>query len=217
MSHEESSENLKAGGPEGELPRELKAVEAELATLRPRDRLDRERLIFLAGQASVGPPTAARRATAAGWAWPVSLAGMTALAATLLVMLLVRPEPQVVERVRIVRVPVEPHVSESPRPSGHAGTGTGSSASPQRPASHAHPAMRDFASSSTGPRPQPGWSRFGSRAEYLEMFERMLAQGVDPWRHPLPASARGDERADAPLPYREWLKTMLDDHSGAES
>ena len=35
-------------------PQELKSIEATLSALRPRDdRLDRERLVFLAGQASV--------------------------------------------------------------------------------------------------------------------------------------------------------------------
>lgn len=207
MFPEESSENLKPRGPGKELPRELKAVEAELATLRPRARLDRDRLVFLAGQASVRAPAAGRWAKAAGWAWPTAFAGMTATAATLLVMLLVRPEPQVVERVRIVRVPVEAQVEEAPRWS------DGQDAPPtQSPF-----ADRLFASSRTGPSLPPDWSRFGSRAEYLEMFQRMLAQGADPWRRPLPVSGRADEGADTPPPYREWLKTMLDDHSGAES
>lgn len=63
-------------------PAELQAIESQLSLLEPRaDRLDRERLIFLAGQASVELPTAR-------WAWPASLAAMTALAATLLAMLI---------------------------------------------------------------------------------------------------------------------------------
>ena len=65
-----------------ELPSDLKPLEAKLATLRPRqDRLDRERLIFLAGRASA---PAARR-------WPVAFAAMTAVAATLLGLLVARP------------------------------------------------------------------------------------------------------------------------------
>jgi len=63
-------------------PEELRAVESQLASLVPRaDRFDREQLIFLAGQASVERPT--KR-----WAWPASLVAMSALAATLLAMLL---------------------------------------------------------------------------------------------------------------------------------
>ena len=73
-----------------ETPDELRAIEAQLGGLSPReDRLDRERLVFLAGKASVD---AAERSSS-HWAWPTSFAAMTALAATLFVMLLVRPTP----------------------------------------------------------------------------------------------------------------------------
>jgi hypothetical protein len=89
-----------------ELPPDLKALEAKIAALRPRtDRLDRDRLVFLAGQAStrgVAPISYAR------WGWPVSFSAMTALAASLLLMLITRPEPRVVERVVRVPVTVEP-------------------------------------------------------------------------------------------------------------
>lgn len=66
-------------------PADLKSLESQLGTLEPReDRLNRERLIFLAGQASAELPS--KR-----WAWPASFAAMTALAATMLVMLLSQP------------------------------------------------------------------------------------------------------------------------------
>jgi len=99
---------------------ELKAFEAALAALVPRgDRLDRDRLMFLAGQASVGgilSETAAAegtpgvspvrgkahgqdaRATTRRWAWPAAFSAMTAVAATLLVIVVARPEPQVIVR-----------------------------------------------------------------------------------------------------------------------
>lgn len=66
-------------------PADLKSLESQLGSLAPRsDRLDRERLIFLAGQASAELPSTR-------WAWPASLAAMTAVAATLLVMMLNQP------------------------------------------------------------------------------------------------------------------------------
>jgi len=66
-------------------PTELQGIELQFSLLVPReDRLDRERLLFLAGQASVELPRGR-------WAWPVSLTAMTALAATLLVILLTQP------------------------------------------------------------------------------------------------------------------------------
>jgi len=73
---EEHAEDLSVGGPAGpsppdvrraaeeDLPPELKAIEAELASLTPRtDRLDRERLIFLAGQQSVYRDTKGTKGT----------------------------------------------------------------------------------------------------------------------------------------------------------
>jgi hypothetical protein len=92
----------------------LKAFEAALAALVPRgDRLDRDRLMFLAGQASVGG-ILSETATAEGapgvspvpgkihgqearamrrWAWPAAFSAMTAVAATLFVMLLMQAGP----------------------------------------------------------------------------------------------------------------------------
>ena len=91
MSHEENR------------PEDLKALEAALAALVPRsDRLDRDRLMFLAGQATGSQP---RAAVSRPWAWPAAFSAMTALAASLLLMLVTRPGPQIVER--IVEVPVQ--------------------------------------------------------------------------------------------------------------
>ncbi len=72
-------------------PEELRSLEAQLKMYLPReDRLDRERLIFLAGRASSDGVELPKMRLA----WPVSFAAMTALAATLLVMLLTRPVNQ---------------------------------------------------------------------------------------------------------------------------
>lgn len=89
------------------VPSELKAIEAELAALAPRDdRLNRERLLFLAGQASVRDAVVHQNASVRRWIWPASFAAMTTVAAALFVMLLAQPEPGVVER--IVYVPSQP-------------------------------------------------------------------------------------------------------------
>jgi hypothetical protein len=69
-----------------DLPSELGALAAQLKTLVPRaDRLDRERLMFLAGRAAAAPEFDSR----VHWAWPAAFVAMTALAATLLVVLVV--------------------------------------------------------------------------------------------------------------------------------
>lgn len=74
---------------------DLSALEAALASLTPRaDRLDRDRLMFLAGRASAAPPPSPRLRT-----WQAAFAAMSAVAASLLVALVVQPGPQVVERI----------------------------------------------------------------------------------------------------------------------
>jgi hypothetical protein len=207
MSQEEPNRNVKGRDAEEELPPELKAMEAELSALRPRDdRLDRERLVFLAGQASTADRPAMGR-----WAWPAAFAAMTAVAAGLLVALVLRPEPEVVERLRIVRVPAEAR-DEVSSPTEDAD----SPPTPRRGAFEARPAARNWASRRAGSPPRPDWERFGSRAEYLETLDRMLARGVDPWRQPLTVSDRGDRGSDAPVPYRRALEKMLDDRARGE-
>jgi len=87
-----------AGRPAWDLPAELKALEARLAALSPRgDRLDRDRLMFLAGraaaEAALVSPQPMPQHTREHKAWPAAFAAMTAVAATLLVMLVTRPTP----------------------------------------------------------------------------------------------------------------------------
>ena len=73
---------------------DLKAFEARLAALVPRDdRLDRERLAFLTGQASVmNAPSQRNRVLGVSVdsrAWPAAFAAMSAVAATLFVTTIV--------------------------------------------------------------------------------------------------------------------------------
>ena len=71
---------------------ELKSFEAALAAIMPRiDRLDRERLMFLAGQQSVLGSRVTSRTTT--FFWPRAFAFMSAIAATLFIMLVFRPGP----------------------------------------------------------------------------------------------------------------------------
>jgi hypothetical protein len=75
---------------------EMKAVEAALAALAPRaERLDRDQVMYRAGQAAARP----------GWTWPVA-ASLSLVALALLAGYdLSKPTPQAVERVVYVRVP----------------------------------------------------------------------------------------------------------------
>jgi hypothetical protein len=74
----------------------MAGLEAALAALVPMPgRINRDVLLFRAGQASVR----GRR-----WLWPGAAAVLGLVAATLGVLVLVRPAPQPVERVIVVRV-----------------------------------------------------------------------------------------------------------------
>jgi hypothetical protein len=73
---------------------DLIAFEAALASLVPRsDRLDRDRLMFLAGQQSrTGfQPVITRNRSKPTWAWPAAFSAMTAVATVLATLLVIRP------------------------------------------------------------------------------------------------------------------------------
>lgn len=94
----DSSDDERSDRTAVELSGGLKSFEAHLAALAPRsDRLDRERLAFLAGQASMTVASQAKLNLLGKWqrhpAWPVAFAGMSAIAALLFVALMLQPDP----------------------------------------------------------------------------------------------------------------------------
>lgn len=91
----DESDNVERLGPQ--LSDVLERFAADLSRLRPReDRLDRERLAFLAGQASVAAdsvrPIKVLGLPLESRAWPAAFASMSAIAAALLFALLMRPD-----------------------------------------------------------------------------------------------------------------------------
>ncbi len=160
---------------------DLKEIEAALASLVPRgDRLDRDRLMFLAGQASVvrrGPDGAAR---AGRWAWPSAFAAASAVAASLLVALAMRWGPGSDNRVAQVPSPPQPTTAglQPPAPSP---TVTFQAASPRWPP---------------------------ARDAYHQLLARVLDRGLDAWR--TPAGNGGTMTGAAPATYREMLGTLLE-------
>jgi hypothetical protein len=73
---------------------ELTPFEAALSALTPRAAgMDRETLFFQAGQAAALRDLNRRRSLLSRWAWPGAFSAMTAVAATLLVMLTLRTGP----------------------------------------------------------------------------------------------------------------------------
>lgn len=86
---------------------EVEAIESALRDLVPsRSGLDRDRLMFRAGQVS------ARSRSMTRWAWPSIAATLAIVAAGEGALLATRPEPRVVERLVIVREPAPPPAAQ---------------------------------------------------------------------------------------------------------
>ncbi len=190
---------------DGELPAELKAFEARLAALTPRaDRLDRDALLFEAGQASAEVGLRHR------WAWPSAFGAMTTVAAVLLAVVLLRPEPQSVVKYVYVERPAEPEpisdegvqqVAEEPLPE--------PSRSPQMPSRD--PTQRRESMMAAVARDWLGVGSLGSTPRQRQL-EALLAQGADAIRLPSdsPTHDRGIRRATDPQSYRQWRDALLE-------
>jgi hypothetical protein len=210
QSQAKHTEHLTPGG-EADLPPELKAIEAELAALRPRsNRLDRERLIFLAGQqaATEGKIDPVYRHTARHW--PAGFAAMTAVASVLLVMLLIQAQAEPRTEIKYVEVPVKSVAGgqDTDLPSSPPERGP-VDRSPGSPEPTPEPASRPGLLASAG----FGWllladrTRLGQDAPYPRLLDRVLREGIDTWE--LPVSTAGPAGASAPLPYRELRDRLL--------
>ena len=187
--------------------------EALLRRLRPRaSGIDRDRLMFLAGQASAelqfrgehvatewcdSPSrTSTTRSVAPQldrarrrWLWPAATSLATCASIVLAVLLANRPEPRVVREIVYVERPVPP----SPD--------TSVATSRQNDAQHVRDRADDTRPASA-PRRLPAYA--GPADSYLALREIALTQGVDA----LPKSSGGGE-SGAAVTSRELLETML--------
>lgn len=175
--------------PSEHLTPDLRAFEAALAALAPKAAaLDRDRLMYEAGRASLATPHVAPRG---GWAWPAAFSAMSAVAASLLLALVLRP-PTVVERM--VRRAATATVAETQQRDEPAiGEGSlvqaGGALTAQRTDARAHQ-----------PAPEPS---------YLDLRDRVLAMGIDTWQPP----ARVIQTESQPQPtYRELLIELGEIH-----
>ncbi|HVX60672.1 MAG TPA: hypothetical protein VHC19_08720 [Pirellulales bacterium] len=173
-------------------------IEQALCSLAPRAaQLDRDRLMFLAGQAAV--PQASQECELAAdqshqvdavsslgarWGWPVAFSAMTALAASLLLVLLNRPEPQVIERV--VRVPVEVRRSVAE-----------AADAPEQADRFVVDAARTERAEYQPP----------SGDSYLRLRNRALALGIDSWMDAVRSPGFASE--ERPASYRELRDSLL--------
>jgi len=93
----------------------LEPIERALANFSPAaPRIDRDRLMFLAGQASMKGPDAVCARPGAQWFWPASTAALAATSLALAFALFVRPVagPQIVYVERPAAIDTSPHKSE---------------------------------------------------------------------------------------------------------
>jgi hypothetical protein len=163
--------------------------------------LDRDRLMFLAGQASAssGLATPAHR----GWAWPAAFSAMSALAAALLLALVLRSPREV---VKIVQVPVE-------------NIQTGDDIHADRQNAGLAPSTEQVAAESGPSRPEViaemAAGRTAQGRPYVELRDRVLAMGFDGW--PSDTGQRGKlgggegRHPQSPAAYHDLLDSLLHD------
>lgn len=194
---------------------DLTALEAALASLAPRaDGLDRERLMFLTGQASAAPPPSARVRM-----WQAAFAAMTAVAASLLVALVVQPRPQAVER--LVPVATEPNAPRlipadhepAPLPDGSmpvqvAGKNNGIESAPAWPWDSLLRGRSDWR--------QRQLAHAGlSRVVYGRLLDQVPEEGIRATIDPGTSGDRVPTIETSPVSYRDMLDSMLKE-SGAQ-
>jgi hypothetical protein len=194
-----------------ELPPELKAIEAELAALIPRtDELDRERLIFLAGQASAEKATVSPGSHASGMIWPIATAVTTAIAISLAVVLVTRSQPEAVTRVVYRYIPRPEAIEDGSTEQFEADDLSPDALPVNRPDDDDSKlsmalAWIDF----------PDRQRVRFEADNFRRLDRMLDQraglGADEFSEsPIRRSPRTNRRAAAPVTYQGLLDSVLE-------
>jgi hypothetical protein len=180
---------------EADTPRDLTPLESALASLMPATvRVDRDRLMYQAGQASAQAEATTAGVQPRAWLWPTAAAGMSTVAAALFVLLVVRPQPAVVER--IVYVPAE----GAPVAKGEASAAKTDSLQ-QPPPGPRRTIIGDRTLAG-------GWTGLGEtnrRPAYLGLRDQVLAFGVDVWQKP----SSGSASVAQPGSYREALDSLL--------
>lgn len=196
---------------------QLNAFEAALAALRPRgDGLDREQLMFLAGQVSAQPGETHSGGTRLDrWGWPAAFVAMTTVAASLLVTLAVRP-PRVVERIVAVPAAASPaaidrqeqYDRDSPRED--RGMAVESRRAAEQPGdwmTFFWASFEDYPSASLAPT---------DASQYKRLRDLAVSRGLDAWPTPaaLATAGSGDFPRSRPACQRELLDELLETSDG---
>jgi len=172
-----------------DLPDELTAVAEALKALVPGPAgLDRDRTMFLAGQASLAI-RGSRWSAVHHWAWPASTAVMSAAAALLLAAWIRSPQPELVERVVFVPTATrsqQEHAGARPQPAAALPAGPVSSPRGQAPSllAEAVPRWNPDRPSRLVSRPWP------ERASYLALRRQVERLQLDDLLYVAPANSR---------------------------
>jgi hypothetical protein len=187
--------------PEDKKQDDVKSFEAALAGLMPRaDRLDRDRLMFLAGQQSILPSTFGRgtQRVPGGeggkrkWAWPSAFATMSAVATVLLAMVVYKPAPQVVDRA------VKQIASEST---------SNFAAQSYENTDELNPILLSKAENGK-------FNSADSPNSYSVILNQIITKGVDSWKPNISKSYNAKQTISPPLTNRELMDQLLN-QSGA--
>lgn len=177
-------------------------LETLLRTLAPTPpALERERLMYLAGQAAARP---ARFWGDAHWGWPASLTGVSALAAAALLALLLRGAADPLPDAAPILIAEQPPLPAERESAAHDG-------GPAAPA----PALPTFAPPGLRPSPRGEWADrlrwrdVPAEGGYLAVRERVAAWGVSAWPAPRVVAA-ALPAAGVPPSRRELLDELLD-------
>jgi hypothetical protein len=188
---------------------ELKSFEAALAALMPRtDRLDRERLMFLAGQQSAlaehtlsitAGQSSSGTQSKRTWAWPAAFAGMSAVAAALFVLLIFKPSMSGVENIVRISAP-------QAAPEAAAQEMTDSSDNADRPRGYSKYFNLAFLSGMNNSKT----NRAGSQYSNAALLRQILAKGVDSWQPMETGDIDGKSIITRPLTNRELMNQLID-------
>jgi hypothetical protein len=205
---------------EEELARNLKAFEAQLAGLTPRtDRLDRERLIFLAGRQSAVAERTRPTARVIRWAWPGAFSAMTAVAATLAVLLLrgdTGPPVPIAEKILQQQAESDPPAPDTPRT--HIPPLPGPEQPSPVPKAVARESARDGGLWTFVGLPwlhNPAADLLSGDLSYPRLRDTVLAQGLESWA--VRDSTQRAESSGGAVPYRQMLEDLLRDQSSDQT
>jgi len=179
---------------------EARVVERALAALMPRaSNLGRDRMMFLAGQASV--QTSQQSSAFSRWAWPMATCVSTAAALMMATLLVTRSAPEADSKHASVENTATPDAPTKANPELPSNPGNDNRAAPDAWSSQPNRQSQALAA-----------AKLSERPNYLQLRSYVLSFGLDD----LPEGNRGESRQafppqdERPVTQRELLQDLLD-------